>query len=238
LYLTYSRGYRTGGLTQLSSDPSQPPLYPFKPEYSDNVEVGIKNNIFSNRLYLAIAAFYTRVRDAQVPTLVLPDAFTITRNAGKLTSKGIEMEIAAAPVNGLELNYNVGFTDAEYKTLKLSQNGSVVDLAGKKQIFTPDFTSMLALQYSYDLGTRQKLRPVARFEWMHIGKQYFDLGNNISQNPYHLLNIRLGVAATNFEVMFWGRNLADKNYISYAYDFGAVHLGNPRTYGVTLTGRF
>jgi iron complex outermembrane receptor protein len=238
LFITYSRGFRTGGLTQLSSDPSQPPLYPYKPEYSDNVEVGVKNTLMSNRLHLAIAAFFTRVNDAQVPTLILPDAFTVTRNAGKLTSKGIEMEIAAAPIKGLEVNYNFGFTDAEYKTLKLSQNGSAVDLAGKRQLFTPDITSMLALQYSYNVGTKQNLRPVIRGEWMYLGKQYFDLANTISQSPYHLLNARVGVAAKNFEVMLWGRNLADKNYISYAYDFGAVHLGNPRTYGVTFTGRF
>jgi len=145
LYITYSRGYRTGGLTQLGSDPSQPPLHPYKPEYSDNIEIGIKNNLLLNRLYLNIAAFYTRVKDAQVPTLVIPDAITITRNAGKLTSKGIEMELSATPFKGLQAVYNIGYTDAEYKTLKLSQNGSTVDLAGKKQIFTPDVTSMMAL---------------------------------------------------------------------------------------------
>jgi hypothetical protein len=31
--------------------------------------------------------------------------------------------------------------------------------------------------------------------------------------------------------------LAMKNIFSYAYDFGAVHLGNPKTYGVTLIGK-
>jgi iron complex outermembrane receptor protein len=238
LFITYSRGYRTGGLTQLGSDPSLPPLYPYKPEYSDNIEIGIKNNLLSNRLYLNIAAFYTHVRDAQVPTLIVPDAITITRNAGKLTSKGIELELTTSPFKGLHVIYNVGFTDAEYKTLKLSQNGSSVDLAGKKQIFTPDMTSMLTLQYTYDIGTKQNFQLVVRGEWMYLGKQYFDLANNISQSPYHLLNTRFGVAAKNFEIMFWGRNLADNNYISYAYDFGAVHLGNPKTYGVTLMGSF
>jgi iron complex outermembrane receptor protein len=38
--------------------------------------------------------------------------------------------------------------------------------------------------------------------------------------------------------MFWGRNLSDEKYISYAYDFGAIHLGNPKTYGFTLVGKF
>ena len=238
LYVSYSRGYRTGGLTQLGSDPSQPPLYPYEPEYSDNIEVGIKNNLWQNRLYLNFAAFYTRVKDAQVPTLILPDAITVTRNAGELTSKGIEMEVSATPFKGLQAVYNFGFTDAEYKTLKLSQNGTSVDLAGNKQIFTPDMTSMLALQYSYDLGTKQRLQIVVRGEWMYFGKQYFDLANNISQSPYSLLNTRFGLSARNFEIMFWGRNLSDQHYIAYAYDFGAVHLGNPKTYGVTLVGRF
>jgi iron complex outermembrane receptor protein len=238
LYVSYSRGYRTGGLTQLGSDPSQPPLYPYEPEYSDNIEVGIKNNLWQNRLYLNFAAFYTRVKDAQVPTLILPDAITVTTNAGELTSKGIEMEVSSTPFKGLQAVYNFGFTDAEYKTLKLSQNGTSADLAGNKQIFTPDMTSMLALQYSYDLGTKQRLQIVVRGEWMYFGKQYFDLANNISQSPYNLLNTRFGLSARNFEIMFWGRNLSDQHYIAYAYDFGAVHLGNPKTYGVTLMGRF
>jgi iron complex outermembrane receptor protein len=238
LFTTYSRGYRTGGLTQLSSDPSQPPLYPYKPEYSNNIEAGIKNSFSDNRFRLNIALFLTRVTDAQVPTLILPDAITVTKNAGELTSKGIEIEFAATPIQGLQVDYNFGFTDAEYQTLKLSQNGSSVDLKGKKQIFTPNYTSMLALQYSYGIGTKQNISLVVRGEWMLIGKQYFDLANTIRQNPYDLLNTRFGIAAKNFELMFWGRNLSDEKYISYAYDFGAVHLGNPKTYGITLTGRF
>jgi iron complex outermembrane receptor protein len=173
-----------------------------------------------------------------VPTLVLPDAITVTRNAGELSSKGFEVELAATPFKGFQLDYNFGFTDAEYTTLKVPQNGSEVDLEGNQQIFTPNYTSMLALQYGYGIGAKQNLRLVVRGEWMLVGKQYFDIANNIRQNPYDLLNTRVGIAAKNFEVMFWGRNLADEKYISYAYDFGAVHLGNPKTYGVTLIGRF
>lgn len=238
LYATYSRGYRTGGLTQLSSDPSQPPLYAYKPEYSNNFEIGIKNNFLNNRLRLNISAFYTRVTNAQVPTLILPDAITVTRNAGRLTSKGAELELAATPLKGLELNYNFGYTHAVYNKLLLAQNGNVVDLAGKHQIFTPDFSSMLAVQYSYYIGGKQKLKLIARGEWTCLGRQYFDLANTISQSSYSLFNARVGAATRNFGLFIWARNLGDKKYIAYAYDFGAVHLGNPRTYGVTLTASF
>jgi iron complex outermembrane receptor protein len=238
LFITYSRGFRTGGLTQLSSDPSQPPLFPYKPEYSNNIEAGSKNSFFNNRLNLNITAFYTIVNDAQVPTLILPDAITVTKNAGKLSSKGFELETSAAPAKGLQLNYNFGYSNAVYKKLKLSQYGSSVDLEGKKQIFTPDVTSMFAVQYSYDLNTKQGLRIVARTEWFYIGKQYFDLFNTIEQKGYHLFNIRAGISSRYAELMFWTRNLGDKKYISYAYDFGAVHLGDPRTLGVSLITRF
>ena len=187
---------------------------------------------------LNMSIFFTQVIDAQVPTLVLPDAITITRNTGKLNSKGIEMEFAATPVKGLQVEYNFGYTDAEYKTLKLASNGSSVDLERQKQIFTPTTTSMLALQYSYGLATKQHLKLVGRAEWLQNGKEYFDLSNSISQNSYSLFNCRFGIASKMGELMIWGRNLGDKKYIAYAYDFGAVHLGNPRIYGITLMVNF
>ncbi len=234
LFATYSRGYRTGGLTQLSSDPSQPPLYPYKPEYSNNVEIGIKNNFLHNRLRVNITAFITRVTDAQVPTLVLPDAITVTRNTGKLTSKGAELELSATPLNGLQIDYNFGYTNAKYTSLKVSQNGESVDLNNKKQIFTPDVTSMLAVQYSCGLTPDGSVKFIARAEWFYLGTQYFDLANNIRQSPYSLFNTRMGVSSKHFDVFLWNRNIGNKKYITYAYDFGAVHLGDPQTYGATL----
>ena len=238
IYTSYSRGYRTGGLTQLSSDPSQPPLYPYKPEYSNNIEIGIKNNLLNNRLRINAAAFVTYVTDAQVPTLILPDAITVTRNTGSLMSKGLELELSAKPAKGFQVDYNAGYTDANYKSLKVSSNGQTVDLDGKKQIFTPDLTSMLALQYSYTVSEKHQLQLTARAEWFYFGERYFDLANNIRQSPYSLYNTRVGISSRNVSLFFWGRNIGDKKYMEYAYDFGAVHLAAPQTYGVTVRANF
>lgn len=234
VFITYSRGYRTGGLTQLSSDPFQPPLYPYKPEYSNNIEAGIKNNFYHDRLQLNVTAFYTLVNDSQVPTLILPDAITVTRNTGKLNSRGAELELAATPVKGGQIAYSFGYTNATYKSLKISQSGNVADLNGKRQIFTPEVTSMLAAQYAYTINEKHQAGIVVRGEWSYLGKEYFDLTNNIKQPPYSLFNARIGVSTKHFELFFWGRNLSNKKFIAYAYDFGAVHLGDPKTYGVTL----
>jgi iron complex outermembrane receptor protein len=238
LYASYSRGFRAGGITELSSDPSQPPLYTFKPEYSNNYEIGSKNSFLDNKLRVNIAAFYTRVTDAQVPTLILPDAITITKNAGKLNSKGVELELNATPVKGLSFDYNFGYTHARYTELVVGNNGEIVNLKGNRQVYTPNITSMLAAQYGYDLGGPQKIKLIARGEWRYLGNQYFDLANQIEQKSYSKFNARLGIDTKSFSLFLWESNIANKKYIDYAYDFGASHLGNPRTYGVSLSTSF
>jgi iron complex outermembrane receptor protein len=237
LYSIYSRGFRTGGLSPLSSDPSQPPLVGFKPEYSNSFELGLKNTLFKNVFIFNIALFYTNINNVQVPTLILPDAITVTKNAGKLSSHGIEMEISAKPAKGLLLQYSFGYTDSRFDLLKLSQQGIETDLAGKHQIFTPDITAFLAAQYSYPFCNGH-LKAIIRGEWRYLGTTYFDLANTLQQSPYSIFNLRTGITYRKTELMLWARNLTDTKYISYAYDFGAVHLGDPSTIGITISSRF
>jgi iron complex outermembrane receptor protein len=238
LYATYSCGFRAGGITELGSDPSSPPLYTFKPEYSNNFELGSKNSFFDNKLRANVALFYTRITDAQVPTLVLPDAITITKNAGKLSSRGAELELNATPIKGLLIDENFGYTHARYTDLAGGNNGEVVNLKGNRQIYTPAVTNMFALQYGYALNDRLKTRLVARGEWRLLGNEYFDLANQIEQKAYSKFNARVGVETKCFSLFLWESNIGNKKAIDYAYDFGATHLGNPRTYGVSLSTSF
>ncbi len=235
-FLTYSRGYRAGGLTSLSSDPSAPPLYAFKPEFSQNIELGLKNKLLNNRMQLNLAFFLTKVTDIQVPSLVYPDAITVTKNAGSLTSKGVEVEVSAKPFNGLQIDYNFGYTDAEFGNLEYAQYGTSVNLKGNRQVFTPKTTSMLALQYEYKFRETYKIS--IRGEWRNLGEQYFDVGNMIRQGNYSIFNNALTVSYRQTSLSFWMKNFLDKKYISYAYDFGAIHLGDPKTFGLTLLTSF
>jgi iron complex outermembrane receptor protein len=237
LYAVWSRGYRTGGLTQLSGDPSSLPLVGFRPEYSNNYEVGLKSTVAQGVLRFNVAVFYSHINDAQVPTLVLPDAITVTRNTGRLNSHGAEADVAAVVLRGLELDYHFGYTYTKFSDLTVSQNGSAVDLAGRHQVFSPDITSMLALQYSASLGAegwKRRWKAVVRGEWKYLGTTYYDLANAIKQSPYSLFHLRAGFAGPGIELLCWGRNVGDKRYVDYAYDFGAYHLGDPRSYGVTV----
>ena len=235
-YGSYSKGFRAGGLSPLSSDPSQPPLVGYLPEYSNNFETGIKNNWLSNKLILNIALFYTKVTDAQVPSLILPDAITITKNTGQLSSKGVEAELMFIPTKGLLLQYSFGATSASYDKLEIASQGASVNLAGKRPIFTPSSTSLLAAQYSFPVSS--ELQIMLRGEWKYIGTTYFDLANSIQQSPYHLLNAKLGMEYKRTALSFWAKNLAGAKYISYGYDFGAVHLGDPAIFGTSFSYKF
>ena len=235
-YGIYSRGFRAGGLSPLGSDPSQPPLIGYLPEYSNNFETGIKNNWLNNKLIVNIALFYTKVTDAQVPSLILPDAITITKNTGQLSSKGIEAELMFLATKGLLLQYAFGATSASYDKLEIASQGASVNLAGKHPIFTPSSTSLLAAQYNYPIS--KELQIMLRGEWKYIGTTYFDLPNNIKQEPYQLLNAKLGMEYKKAALSFWAKNLAGTKYISYGYDFGAVHLGDPSTFGTSLSFKF
>ncbi len=235
-FINYSKGFRAGGLSPLSSDPSQPPLIRYIPEYSNNIEFGLKNTLFNNHARLNLTVFYTRLVDAQVPTLILPDAITIIQNRGKLNSKGIELEFTAQANAHLSIDYNAGITNAKFETLEIAQNGNANILNGNKQIFTPDLVSNLALQY--DQKFNKNLSGFARTEWRYIGRTYFDLANSIQQNPYSIINASLGVQMGDVQIKFWTRNLTNQKYISYAYDFGAVHLGDPATSGLSIAIKF
>ncbi len=232
VYVNISRGFRAGGLSAITSDPSQLPLWSFKPEYSNMLEMGFKGQNESKTFRYNVVLFYNRINNIQSPRLLLPDAVTVTQNAGKLNATGIETEITYKPAKGLTIHNAMGFTDATFGSLKGISNGSEIDLSGKRQIFTPRSTNFTSVQYETKLG---KSTLMFRTEYNRIGDQYFDLQNKIKHKAYGLLNFRCGISISQIEFFVWGRNLTGKKYIAYAYDFGAAHLGEPRMIGVGLS---
>lgn len=237
-YGAYSKGFRAGGISKLSSDPSAPPLVPYDSEYSNNFEIGSKNMFAGKRLRLNAALFYTRIKNGQIPVLIMPEALTVIRNAAKLESKGAELELYGVPIEGIEFTYTFGYTNASYRELIIADDGENKDLSGNKQLFTPQTTSFLSLQYTRSLSSNTNSKLFARFEHRNIGKQYFNLANTIQQDAYNLLNFRLGFQYKRMEAALWVSNLMNKTYIDYAYDFGAVHLAEPRMYGLTIKTSF
>ncbi|WP_282073013.1 TonB-dependent receptor domain-containing protein, partial [Janibacter hoylei] len=98
-FASATRGFKSGGWNARGTAAGE--LLPFSPEKAWNYEVGVKSELFDNRLRINLAAYYLDVSGLQTPS-----AFTrangtlafITRNFADYENKGIELEINAVPV--------------------------------------------------------------------------------------------------------------------------------------------
>lgn len=238
IYTSYARGFRQGGFNLYSADLDH---LSYNPEYTNNYELGAKSEWFNHRLRANLALYYIKWNDQQQG--IIDGANSYVDNIGEMTSKGWELELTALPTKGLEISYSFGVADTEYQNLILSdENGVNQNFKGNKQVFTPDYTSTLSLNYSTQLNKAWNMFVVP--QWKLLGKQYFNYYNDLVQDPYSLLNLNLGLKYKNYELSLWGKNLADTEFLSFAYATSmasqsqVLYASPPRTFGITLRAKF
>ncbi|WP_421989873.1 TonB-dependent receptor [Qipengyuania sp.] len=109
IYATYAEGYKAGNLEgDRASDPVPASTF-LDPEVVENYEAGIKAELLGGRLTANLSAFtskYTNKAD-----LVSPQTVAIA----DVDIDGIEVELAARPVDGFNIFVNAGFLDASYR---------------------------------------------------------------------------------------------------------------------------
>ncbi len=135
VYAFWTKGYRPAAFNFRNAKPGAPPFgYPAGPtdeEEQSSFEIGLKSEVFDNRLRMNLAYFNNDIDDMQRelnqgdPDVVVLQA---TINAGDVTIKGVEFEFNAAPTDALGLWGSVGYLDGEYDNL--SALGSGVTLCG------------------------------------------------------------------------------------------------------------
>ncbi len=238
VYASYAKGYRVGGFN--AGQPADKIVY--NPENSDNFEVGYKSTFLDNKLRFNAALFSLYLKGHQVTTT--NDAINYYYlNLGDYKSTGIETELTAILAKGLQAQWNFSYTDGKFTKLQLFDNATATtkDYSGNRIIFAPPVTSMLALQYNYQLGKNNVGSSLfVRGEWRFVGKYYFDYYNQTSQDAYGLLNTRVGLTTKKFDVAFWVRNLTDKRYVTYGNQspsFPLYMVSNPTMWGVTVTAK-
>lgn len=237
VYANYSRGFKAGGLNKRTTDPD---FFAFNPEFSDNLEISYKAGWLNRKLITNLTLFYTDWKDMQVTAFTRSPGETAIRNTGNGKIKGIEVEILTVPVKGLSIDYNFSYNHGRYTQLTQPNvaTGTEEDLKGNWLIMQPEFTSMLAAQYSHNLTT--KIKGMIRGEWSFLGKHYFNIENTAVQNPYSLFNAKAGLAYNKIELQFWARNIFNERYLSFIYPTGAKYamLGFPATFGTSLITKF
>ena len=118
IYGSFSNGYKSGGFNG-RLNPQEPSTQEnFDPEKLDSYELGLKSAWFDNRLVANIALFYSQYDDIQQTILksASDGSFaSVVRNAGEAVVRGAEVELRGAPLAGLDMGLNLGFTDADYR---------------------------------------------------------------------------------------------------------------------------
>jgi iron complex outermembrane receptor protein len=253
-YFTYSRGFKSGGYndqTGTSGVPITPAsAAPTDPEKADSFELGLKSDLWNNRLRLNLSAFYVEYTDAQKDLVAsfesnLGADFQETRffNAADMTAAGFEGEFTAAVTDNLTLRGNVGYLDTEYDefTADTDFDGvDDVDLADADVNRAPEWQWNLDAIYEHSLFGGQ-MRWVANanyvdeavFVYSLVAPKYDGITDDRT-----LFNA--SVTWTENKGRYWlrlyGKNLSDEEYRVGELPVGNIwtfaYYGEPQTFGV------
>jgi len=223
-YASVSRGFKSGGFN-LNTSPGQS----FDSEFTWNYEVGFKSELMDKKLTLNGALFLIKWDDIQVEQPTYPEF--VVKNAAEATSKGLEIEIAYRPVNGVKLYANAGLTNAEFDNYKKG----AVDYSDKKVPHVPNQTFALG-------GTFRFLDHwFINAEVNGKGKAYYDADNTKAQDSYELINMKAGYESDRFDIYVWAKNLGDKTYADRAFLYNGNWVAKaaaPLTFGIDAGIRF
>lgn len=263
-YLTYSHGFTSGGFNAALAGTSEgdAPLRPFEPATLDNFEIGFKTVGWDQRITFNASFFLGTYKDQQVVTLLveppttpdgIPSIQRVVDNAAESTLKGFELEAFTRPIEGLEVNGNIGVTDARYDMFDSTRDdvpGDVpIDRSGQR-FGLPELTSFVSAQYSFPVNPGSGWLEgwvTPRVEWAYTSDYFLGAPElpNSKAAGYNIINARLSYDFWDdrAQVALWGKNLIDKTvagtreYATSLFGFDISYYRAPRTFGAELSVR-
>ncbi|MDB5687639.1 MAG: iron complex outerrane recepter protein, partial [Rhizorhabdus sp.] len=154
----------------------------FEPQLVTTYETGLKTKFLDDRLSANIAVYYNDIKDFQVrataPATTTTPAFSGIINAGDGTSKGVELELSALPVEGLRLDASAAYLQTKYKTFTKVLPANVpgrTTLLGLDFPFSPKWQSSFAASYRLPLETAGDWR--IGVDGQYESRRYIDIYN-------------------------------------------------------------
>jgi len=224
---------------------------PYNPEKVDTFELGLKADFLDRRLRTNLAMFYTNYRDMQVAQIYYDSATQVQGNrilnAAKSQIKGFELEVQALPTQGLTLRGSLAYLDTQYKDFLYFDPVAATNtqLKGAALQNAPKWQATLGVNYSHELAGGSRI--IADASWQYTSKKYYTAILNTPRStvqPMSYIDANLTWRSANdgYSIGLWGKNLADKRYISTVYDspgyMGLVGYAPPRQYGVSVGVNF
>lgn len=242
-----NRGVKAGSFNAQLVDGS-PRLAPedigYEPESLLAYEVGFKSTLMDGRARLNGAAYYYDYDDYQ--------AFVFVQSSGTVSnlqaeSKGVELDFAVTPVDGLDITLGASYFDATVEDLQLASATPGVEplLKDVEPSFAPPLQLAALLRYAWPaLGGELS----AQIDGSYTDSFFHNLRNFDSEkyDDYVLGNLRFGYVPDggNWELTAFVKNFTDERYRTIGFDLATLcgcnedAYGPPRWAGLTLKIKF
>lgn len=240
VYARFARGSRPGGWNQVGIT--------YEPETVDSWEGGVKTQWFDRRLTLNLTGFYYKYKDIQRQTSrLLDDGITFVRataNAGASHAYGLEVEMNARPMDGLNINFGLGYLNAKYDKWidpDPSAPGGFYDNSTLPVFQAPKWTINGGISYEVpvsETGILGSVTPAANFYYKSSHYTNTEAQPVAFEDGYTLVNASLKFRdpSERFALTLFADNILDQYYINNGGSLGGLGLyvqdAPPRTYGI------
>ncbi len=245
VYLTYSEGFRPGGINRNGTVP------PYKPDTLTNYEFGWKTTWGGNRFRFNGALFYEEWDDVQFSFLPPSGSgLTVIRNAGSAEIKGIELNFAWAPTDQLTMSGGLTRLNAEL-TSDYIPDPTLPPTApkGTQLPITPDLKANLTARYTFPVGQFDSYLQGAV---VYNGKTFSDLqiedrASTGELDAYTIADFSAGISKSNYSLELYVNNAFDERAEIYKYILCPTtacgvnpytFTNRPRTYGLKFGQKF
>ena len=245
-YVSLSRGYKPGGVNPVTTASGLPKEYTTETLW--NLDLGVNSSHLDGKLRNRLNLFYGKRKDQQISTSdkkTRPDGSTrysdYISNAEEGTYYGLESTLDYYPNESLHLYGSVGLLKAKFDKYTNPITGDVKD--GRTPAQSPSYQYNVGFDVTFADGWIFKSNVEGR------GSYYFSNTNDQKSNAYALVNSSLEYTHESWSVVFWGKNLTDKEYHVRGFFFANnpddwateelyTQLGAPRTFGLTVSYDF
>lgn len=242
-YFTVAKGWRPGGFGL----PNLLNITSYDEESLWNFELGFKSSFFQNRLIVNGAGYYIDYDQQQF--------FLLTSNAGggpvqllvngdKSEILGLDIEIIAKPTERLDLIAGFGIVDHELESIGPEITTPFPGTTpGNKLPNTADHSVNFSAQYVVPLENNINL--ISRVDFSRLGKTYWTLDNVLTEEPYNLVNLRLGIERDRWKITGFVNNIFDEGYFNQVFDArwsgfvtDVAWPSKPRQFGIEASFKF
>ena len=196
----------------------------FDPEEGVGYEIGIKSELFDDRLSSTLAAFHIEKKNV----LALDPGTDTSRAMGKARSQGFDLQVAGQVTDAVRVIGAFAYIDAEVT------EGDKVIPTGSRILGVAKHSGSLLGVYAFQDGRLRGSDLGAAFTY--VGDRSGEAGSDFQLPAYHTVDLLAHYKASdNVTVGLNLNNVFDEKYFERSYSNYWVNPGEPRNFTVSLT---